>query len=131
MSEYETAVSTSPVLRRLNQIFLQGMYAMGKGFSAGASLGISHRLPMWFYQAGFLEIESEAYAVDCSYGTELANAWNEELFAIVSALHSRMISAGVTTQEELENLIALAAHDVADPMFVNFNYFVSVWGRKG
>lgn len=131
VSEYETAVSTSPVLHRLNQIFLQGMYAMGKGFSAGTSLGISHRLPMWFSQAGFLEIESEAYAVNCSYGTEMANAWNEELFAIVSALHSRMISAGVTTQEEMQALIALAAHHVADPTFVNFNYFVSVWGRKG
>jgi ubiquinone/menaquinone biosynthesis C-methylase UbiE len=101
----DSGVSTSPAFERLQHLIYQALWQNGYGFSIdGRTLGMTHALPRMLRAAGYQQLRHMGFGLEFSVNTP---GWidfyrNAEIgYRLGQAFY---INAGVTTQEEFEQL---------------------------
>ena len=127
----DVSVTTSPAFERMVVISSQALKQSNFAFSpTGRSTSIAPKLPYFLRKAGCQNIQKRASIIDWSAGTDVHYAFAQDLKIFFRLLQPFMVSTGLTTEEEMEQLhrdidIELLAED-----FCAFWTSYTVWGQK-
>jgi len=99
----DLGTTSGPSTEYLSSLFYQILQRGGYSFSAnGGTIGITHKLPQLLRNAGYLNIQNRAHALDFSVDAE---AWGEIYHLLnVGYIQARpmLIKAGLITQEDFD-----------------------------
>ena len=127
----DVSVTTSPAFERMAVIFLQACRIGEFGFSpTGRSYGLPPMLPYFLRKAGCQIIQKRAMIVDWSAGTAFHYAVAQNFKIAFRLLQPFIVSIGVATEEELEQLYRDIDLELQAEDFCAFLTFFTVWGQK-
>lgn len=131
LTEWETAVSSSPALQQLGRLLAYTLMEQQRTFSVdGCSLGIVHQQGQLLREAGFVDVHRFPFLLDGDVTsplyTQLVREY-EQTFALVKPyiLAGRRMSAG-----EYDALYEQMMREVYQPSFTHLGFAVSTWARK-
>jgi len=131
LNECEIGITNSPASERLSEIFLRGMQRVGMVFSPDARhVGITAMLGGLLDGAGFKDIQQRAAVIDYSTGTEIHDAFCQNMMIGSKLAQPFMIKMGLTTQEEIDRLYQECQDEVYAEDFRGVWYYLRVWGTK-
>ncbi|WP_376797469.1 class I SAM-dependent methyltransferase [Thermogemmatispora sp.] len=131
LTEAETPLSTSPALERLHALFCEALKKAGQSFSAdGRHVGITPVLPRLVRQAGFVEVQQRASAVEWSMGTEAHYTVFKDYLMFLELIQPFLAKMGVGTPQELEHLAQLAVAEMQQDEFCALYILLTVWGYQ-
>jgi SAM-dependent methyltransferase len=123
--------TTSPACERLQGMFARACYQTSRSFEPDAPhFGVTSRLSGFLREAGVVDLHEQDYRLDFSVGAP-AYASNCSNYRMgYKLLQPFLVSAGVTTQEEVEALYTQMLVELLAPTFRGECLYRSVWGRK-
>ena len=131
LNESETGITNSPASERLNEIFLRAMQRAGMVFSPDARhVGITAVLGGLLSNAGFRDIQQRATVIDYSAGTEIHDAFCQNIMVGSKLAQPFMIKLGSTTQEEIDRLYQECQNEIYAEDFRGVWYYLRARGRK-
>ncbi len=124
-------LTNSPAVEKL----LHGIYRvigkMGYGFSPdGHTFGMTPTLPSLLREAGCVEIQSVAHALDFSSGTELHVSQRENYRTSGLMVKPMLLKTKIFTEEEFEELYEKVLVETGQESFCGVWYVRTVWGKK-
>ena len=132
LTETDTfGLTTSPAFEQMKHLCMQFTHQAGYGFSPdGHSCGMTPVLARLLRQAGFVAIESKAYAVRFSPFDEAYADVRDN--TRVSVLHTRplLIKAGLITEKAFDQLYQQMEIEMLSDDFYGVWPFMSVWGQR-
>ncbi len=124
-------VTTSPALTRYNRQLVQAMRETGQCFTpAGEQIGITPVQVRLLRSAGFVDYQQQPYVINYSSGMPAHDAWYDNYKTLMKLMQPFLIRAGVTTQEEVENLYTQALQEMQADDFCGSVFYQAVWGMK-
>ena len=131
LTETELSVSNSPALERLQEFFTCALRAAGRSFSPdGRRIGITPQLGCLLRQAGCINVQNMAHAIDYSAGTEAYTAFYQDWKIVYKLGQPFFISTGVTTQQEVDQVYEQMLLEMMSDDFCAVHYLLTVWGEK-
>jgi SAM-dependent methyltransferase len=123
--------TTSSACERMQGMFARACYQTGRSFEPDAPhFGVTSRLRSFLSEAGVDDLHEQDYQLDFSIGAP-AYASNCNNYRMGwKLLQPFLVNAGVTTQEEIEELYTQMLADLLSPTFQGKCTYRSVWGRK-
>jgi ubiquinone/menaquinone biosynthesis C-methylase UbiE len=129
--QVEPGMSSSPALEQFNTLCCLALWQAGYGFSPdGRSIGITHTVPWLMRKAGYTNMQRALHALEYSADCE---AWadiyrNNEVGLAMSKPF--FLKAGVTTEEEFEQLYRQALIEMHAPDFRGMWHYMTFWGNR-
>jgi ubiquinone/menaquinone biosynthesis C-methylase UbiE len=131
LTETELSVSSSPALERMQEIFTGALKAAGQSLSPdGRRLGITPQLGRFLRQAGCINVQNMAHAIDYSAGTEAYTAFYQDWKMVYKLAQPFYINTGVTTQQEVDRVYEQMLLEMMSDDFCAVHYLLTVWGEK-
>jgi ubiquinone/menaquinone biosynthesis C-methylase UbiE len=131
LTETELSVSNSAGLERLQEFFTRALKAAGRSFSPdGRRIGITPQLGCLLRQAGCINFQNMAHAIDYSAGTEAHTAFYQDWKTVYKLGQPFFISTGVTTQQEVDQVYEQMLLEMMSDDFCAVHYLLTVWGEK-
>ena len=130
MTENEV-VTTNPATDTAFSLFYRAMARAGQSFSpTGRVLGITSRLGHLLKNAGCTNIGYRAHALDFSAGTEIHDNFTEVALIFLTLMQPFLVSTGVTTQEEHQDLLQKMQMEMHSDDFSAVMFLLTAWGNK-
>jgi SAM-dependent methyltransferase len=124
-------ITNSPALERLNALGTQALYQSGHGFSPdGRHMGTTPLLARLLRDAGYQNIQQRAHVMDYSAGTEAYEGIYQNNMVAFKLIQPFLLQAGVTTQEEVDQLYEQMLLEMRSPDFCGLAYLLTVWGKR-
>jgi ubiquinone/menaquinone biosynthesis C-methylase UbiE len=127
----DSGISTSPAFERLQHLIYQALWQNGYGFSIdGRTLGMTHALPRMLRAAGYQQLRHMGFGLEFSVNTP---GWidfyrNAEIgYRLGQAFY---INAGVTTQEEFEQLYQQMLIEMHSDDFFGMWHYMTFIGTR-
>jgi SAM-dependent methyltransferase len=131
MTEPEFSVTNSPALQRLNRLINNVAFEQQRSFSVdGQTYGVAYMLKRLVLQAGFVQVEHTASALDASAESFLHYAYCEDIELMFTLLKSYLIASGLVDEAEYDRLCQETQTDMQRTDFVSFTFGLTVCGRK-
>lgn len=130
LTEADKAFTTnSEAIETYFELVLQAM--LRADFYVGRSgAGIIQHLPTFLEAAGLVDVHSEAYCLDASYGTPAYGALVSNLNMALPLSQTFLLKMGLSTKEDLDALFEQAMLDMQSEDFRGQVDLTRVWGRK-
>lgn len=124
-------LTTSPAYQRLCELGIQAMQRVGQAFALNSySIGLLPMLGRWLQQAGYEQVQRKSHILDFSAGTDAYRVMTQD-FALAAELgRPFLLKLGLATEEELDQLRAQMADEVARDDFSGMSLLVTTWARK-
>lgn len=124
-------VTTNPATDTAFSLFYQAMTRARQSFSpTGRVLGITSRLGHLLKNAGCTDIGYRAHALDFSAGTEIHDNFTEVALVFLTLMQPFLVSVGVTTQEEHQDLLQKMQMEMYSDDFSAVMFLLTAWGTK-
>jgi ubiquinone/menaquinone biosynthesis C-methylase UbiE len=131
MTGSEWGVTTSAAYEQLMVLLLQASERVGISLSAdGRNLGIAPRLQRFLHEAGCVNIQERASALDFSAGAEQQLSGYRDLTVAFALMQPFLTGVGVTTQDKFEQLYQQLTVEMSEERFCGLVYTLTVWGQK-
>ncbi len=131
LTESEWSFSNSPALEAITWIFFRALKAAGQSFSLdGRRHGITTMLGGILRDAGYTSIRQVPYVIDFSAGTEAHASICKNWRVVYKLSQSFFIKAGVTTQEEVDQLYEQMQIEMMLDNFRGIMYLLTALGEK-
>jgi SAM-dependent methyltransferase len=131
LTDIESAITNSPSAEKLFELSSRALYLGGRSFSVdGRTIGITLMLGRLLRDAGCINIQKAAYAIDFSFGMEDYVSEYQDLRTFLKLIQPFLVKVGVTRQQEAEVLYQRAMEEMQSPDFCGIWPFLSVWGTK-
>ncbi len=112
-------------------LFYRALTRAGQSFSpTGRVLGITSRLSSLLKKAGCTNVQYRAHALDFSAGTAIHETFCKVTSVFITLMQPFLIGTGVTTQEELENLLYQMEAEMYSDDFSAVMFLLTAWGEK-
>jgi len=107
------------------------MQRVGQGFSVdGRHVGITPHLRHFLLQAGCMNVQEVAYALDFSAGTPMQKPVCDDLWIAQKLLQPFHVGIGVATQEEVDRLYEQIPSEMLSGDFYGTLYLLTAWGAS-
>jgi len=93
-------------------------------------IGITPRLRRFLHQAGCVDLEHVAYALDFSAGTAAHVNFYQDLSMAQQLLHPFKVAMGVATEEQLDHIDRKIQIEMMQDDFYGIIYLLTVWGKR-
>ena len=131
LTEAEWVFSNGSASEQFASLLTHAMWLDGKSFSPdGKRFGATLMLGQFFRDAGLVNIQRQAYALEYSYGTEAHETWYQNIMIAYPLLLPFLLKMGVTTKEEFDRLYEQIGAEMQQPEFRALFFLLSVWGTK-
>jgi ubiquinone/menaquinone biosynthesis C-methylase UbiE len=131
LTEGEWSVSNSPAFEKMSAMLTRVGTVTGRSFSPdGRHIGITPMLGRFLRDAGFVDIQKKAHALDFSAGTEDYGDTYQDLMAGLKLLEPYLVRAKMTTEEEFDELYQQSLAELMLDSFCAVGYMLTVWGKK-
>ncbi len=124
-------VTTSLATDTVFSLFYRALTRAGQSFSpTGRVLGITSKLSHLLKKAGCTNIQYKAHALDFSAGTAVHETYCKVTTVFITLMQPFLIGTGVTTQEELQNLLYQMELEMYSDDFNGVIFLLTAWGEK-
>jgi len=131
LTDGEWSISNSPAFEKMGAMLTNVGTITGRSFSPdGRHICITPMLGRFLRDAGFVDIQRKAHALDFSAGVEDYGDTYQDLLAGLKLLEPFLVHAKVTTEEEFEELYQQALAELMLDSFCAVGYMLTVWGKK-
>ncbi|MHB8596760.1 MAG: class I SAM-dependent methyltransferase [Ktedonobacteraceae bacterium] len=131
LTECEAGISSSPAGERLYGFLAQALKRAGQSFSPdGRTLGITPRLRQFLRDAGCVDLQHAAYAIDYSSGSAAHGSTYQDFVMGFKLIQPFFAAMGVATAEDIEDLYEQALVEMRAPDFCAIWFYLSAWGSK-
>ncbi len=127
----EWGVTTSAAYEKLMKLLLQAAQISGLNFSAdGRNLGIAPWLRRFLRDAGCVNIQERASALDFSAGAAQQQSGYQDLTVAFELMQPFLTALGVTTQQEVTRLQQQLSVEMLEEHFRGLVFTLTAWGQK-
>jgi ubiquinone/menaquinone biosynthesis C-methylase UbiE len=131
MTESEWGGTSSASYEQSLNFTILAQQRVGQGFSVdGRHVGITPYLRHFLQQAGGLNVQEVAYALDFSTGTPMQALVCDDLWVAQKLLQPFHVGMGVATQEEVDHLYERIPTEMLSNDFYGTLYMLTTWGNK-
>jgi ubiquinone/menaquinone biosynthesis C-methylase UbiE len=131
LTEGEWSISNSPAFEKMGAMLTLVGTMTGRSFSPdGRHIGITPMLGRFLRDAGFVNIQKKAHALDFSAGAEDYGDTYQDLMAGLKLLEPYLVRAKMTTEEEFDELYQQSLAELMLDSFCAVGYMLTVWGKK-
>jgi ubiquinone/menaquinone biosynthesis C-methylase UbiE len=131
ITDYETVVINTPAFERMMFLLCQALSRAGQSFSPnGYNIGLTSMLARLLRDVNCQQIQTRAYAVDFSAGTEANQSFYHNMVANMKGAEPFLLKWGVTTQEEFEELFQHMQLEILSDVFCSLWFVLTAWGEK-
>lgn len=131
LTESEWGGTSSPSYEQSLNFTILAMQRVGQGFSVdGRHVGITPYIRHFLLQAGCMDVQEVAYALDFSAGTPMQKPVYEDLWVAQKLLQPFHVGVGVATQEEVDRIYEQIPAEVLSDDFYGTLYMLTTWGSK-
>lgn len=131
LTEYESTISNSLACEKLYEMLRHAMWMTEQSFSPGGQqVGITPVLGRFLRDAGYINVQRRAHALDSSAGMEEHASQYQNTMVFLKLIQPFLIKMGITTQEEADILYQQALAEMMLNDFSAIMFFLTVWGRK-
>ncbi len=129
--ESEWGGTSSPSYEQSLNFTILAMQRVGQGFSVdGRHVGITPHVRHFLLQAGCMDVQEVAYALDFSAGTPMQKLVCDDLWVAQKLLQPFHVGVGVATQEEVDRLYEQIPAEMLSGDFYGTLYLLTAWGSK-
>ncbi|MBX5456624.1 MAG: class I SAM-dependent methyltransferase [Thermogemmatispora sp.] len=129
--ESEGPLTTSLAIEYDWCLVSKALQRAGRSFSVdGRHLGITVVLPRLLRQAGLLDVRVRSHLIEWSQGSETHLAGCKAFLSSFKRFASLILTTGVASKEELEQLEEQTLTELQDEDFCALWPLLTVWGRK-
>jgi ubiquinone/menaquinone biosynthesis C-methylase UbiE len=130
LTELELSITNSPANEKINSLLGMAGKLTGRSFSPdGRNIGITPMLSSFLREAGYQNIHLQAHVVDFSSATEAQEEFFQNMQAGLKLLQPFLVSHGLITREEIEELYQQALMEMQAADFCGVLYLLSAWGE--
>ncbi len=131
LTEIDLGFGTTPAFETLMSKGIEAIFRVGQSFSGtGRHLGITPVLGRLLREAKFEHIQTQAYAIDHSYGTKAYKGFTEDYRMMFALGRDFLLRTKVVTPAEFDQLYVQALEELQSPEFCALGYLLNVWGEK-
>ena len=131
LTESETAVTNSAGSEKILGMLNLALKRAGQSFSPeGQHAGIVAMLERFLHDAGCVNVQSKAYVLNFSAGMEAHSGWYENAMVGAHLLKPFLLTTGVTTTEEFDQVYGQMLRELQDEKFCGVQFFLTAWGKK-
>lgn len=118
-------------MARYNLLVTQAMRQQGQCFAPlGEQYGIAAVHQHLFQQAGFQQVQQEAFIIDYSAGRAAHLPMVENFQTFLKLMQPLLVRSGLSTQEDIDVLYAQLVAEMHAEDFCAAAFFQRVWGYK-
>lgn len=129
--ETEGAITTdSPSLFHARLYMMEALHRTGHCFAEGESFGITAVQGKLFQNAGFGNIQREAFSLDCSYGASAHDDITKDWSSALAMGAAFVPSQTSISQEDFAALTQRAIEEMKTPEFCGVMFLQRMWGTK-
>ncbi len=129
--ESEWGGTSSPSYEQSLNFTILAMQRVGQGFSVdGRHVGITPHIRHFLLQAGCIDVQEVAYALDFSAGTLMQKPVCDDLWVAQKLVQPFHVGVGVATQDEVDRLYEQIPGEMLSDDFYGTLYLDTVWGSK-
>lgn len=129
--ETEGAVAVnSPSLFRTKLYMMEAVYRAGHSFTEGENFGITAVQGKLFQGAGFVHIQREAFALDCSSGAPAHDDIVQDWIAALTLGSAFVTSLTSVSPEDFTALTQRAIEEMQSPDFSGIMFLQRMWGTR-
>jgi ubiquinone/menaquinone biosynthesis C-methylase UbiE len=129
LTEVEWGITNGSISERLSGLLTQAMYRAKHGISPYA-FGTTMMLQPFLRQAGYRNIQAQAFSLEYSAGTDAHHSAYQDMIAIFQLLQPFLVSMEVTTQEEVDQLYQQLPAEMLSNDFCGMWFSLRAWGEK-
>ena len=129
LTESEWGISNGPVSECFKAFLMEALYRVKHSISPSEE-GTTVMLQPFLRRAGYQNVQAQAHFIEFSAGTEWHHAGYQDMMAMVQLLQPFLVSVGVATQEELNQLYQRLPAEMLSNDFCQMFYFLRAWGEK-
>ncbi len=123
-------MTNSPALEEVCNIVVRAI-KMGGGFSTtGRSIGVVPMLAQLLKEAGCTTVQQKPYLIDHSYGTEVYEAFLQDIKVFFKLVQPQMVALELITNEAYDKLYEQMLMEMMQPTFRSLLVFIVAWGEK-
>jgi ubiquinone/menaquinone biosynthesis C-methylase UbiE len=130
LTEFEATISNSPSAEKLFALSTRAIQMTGQAFSPGNNIGTTAMLGPLLRNAGYEQVQYQAYALDSSAGVEAHHSQFQNAMTFFKLLQPFLVKLGITTQEEVEILYQRAMKEMMSTSYCAIMFILSAWGTK-
>jgi SAM-dependent methyltransferase len=130
LTESEVVISNSQACQQIGGYFYEALAKQKRTYSVdGRSLGIAYRLPKLLQEAGFQDIQSRAFKLDCSSTAPLHYSTFRNMEAAYALLKPFILEQVDVSEEAYDQLYRQMLADFQQEEFLCFSFGLTVWAR--
>ncbi|MBA2285142.1 MAG: class I SAM-dependent methyltransferase [Ktedonobacteraceae bacterium] len=123
--------TNSPALENLNATFIRALKLQGESFSqSGRFTGVLPMLGRFLLNAGCVNVNYKAHAIDYSYGTEAHEGLRHDAGIVFKLFQPFIVRLGIATQEDVNQLYEQMQTEMAQADFRGLMLPLTAWGEK-
>lgn len=123
--------TTSAAYDILFELIYESARRGGYGFAENnRSLALTAMLQPMLRQAGFVDVKSQAYALDFSNGSPYHDDLMQDAILVGKNFMPSIVKRGITSQEVGEQIFEKAVAAMESDGFYGLWYWLTAWGRK-
>jgi cyclopropane fatty-acyl-phospholipid synthase-like methyltransferase len=130
LTEFEATISNSPSAEKLFALSTRAMQTTGQAFSPGNNIGTTAMLGPLLRNAGYEQVQHQAYALDSSTGTEAHLSQFQNAMTFFKLLQPFLIKLGITTTEEVDVLYRRTMEEMMSADYCAVMFLLTAWGKK-
>jgi len=131
LTEAEWQFTNNAAFERIADMMTHAMWKDGKSFSPdGKRFGATLMTTHFLREAGLINIQRHAHALDFSFGSEGHETVYQDIMMHYPLLLPFLLKMGVTTKEEFNQLCDQISSEMQMPIFRGLFFLLSVWGTK-
>ncbi len=131
LTEGELPVSSNPAFANIGGMISQALFATGRSFSPeGRLLSSTPGLQRLLQDAGCQDIRQAVAIANFSAGMEAHADLCQDFARTYRLVQPFLLKAGVTTQEEVEQLYQQMQGEIHSDDFGAVGFYLTVWGKK-
>jgi len=131
LTDTEWSISNSPAFETLGAIITRSAVISGRSFSPdGRHFCITPMLGRFLRDAGFVDIQKKAHALEFSAGTEEYGETYQDLMIAFQLVEPFLVMLKMTTPEDYQALYQQVLAEMMQDSFCAIGYFLTVWGSK-
>lgn len=130
-TEWDMPLTTSEAFEVFSRLLAQALKELGRSYSPdGYHVGLTPVMPRLVRQAGFVNVRTEAFDLDGSYGRIFHSSGRRDAQLIFELAKPFLMHSGAATSEEVEKLAQGYLYDVELQDYCAVHYVRTVWGQK-
>jgi ubiquinone/menaquinone biosynthesis C-methylase UbiE len=131
ITDYETSTINTPAFERIMFMLYQALNRVGQGLSPnGYNNCLTAMLARFLRDANCKQVQTRAYAVDFSAGTEANQSFYHNMVANMKGAEPFFLKCGVTTQEEFDDLFQRMQAEILSDVFCSLWFVLTAWAEK-